>query len=135
MAAAPRHTAGPLRALPPAELVNASFSLIGAERLPALADLVRQIHAALTPNGCFAGQLLGPRDSWVAAGRRVVGLDRSALRPLLSGFRLVHLDEEESDTVTPKGEVKHWHLWHVVAAKYRDRVSSCWRRRACSPRP
>lgn len=108
--------------LPPADLVNASFSLIAIERHAVLADLLRRIHAALTPHGRFAGQLLGPRDSWVA-GRRVVGLDRPALQPLFAGFRLERLEEEEADAVTPMGEAKHWHLWHVNAVKVRAAFS------------
>ena len=103
--------------LPPADLVNASFSLITVERLPVLADLVRRIHAALTPGGRFAGQLLGSRDGWVAAGRPVVGLDPAGLLALLRDFRLERVEEEEADTVTPRGRAKHWHLWHVVARK------------------
>jgi len=105
--------------LPGADLVNASFSLIAIERYAVLADLVRRIHAALRPNGRFAGQLLGCRDSWVAAGRGVVGLDRTALATLLCDFRLERVDEEETDSVTPLGEVKHWHIWHIDAVKRR----------------
>jgi hypothetical protein len=27
------------------------------------------------------------------------------------------LDEEETDAVTPRGQTKHWHIFHVVARK------------------
>lgn len=107
--------------LPRADLVNASFSLIAIERHAVLADLVRRIHAALGQGGRFAGQLLGPKDSWVAGDRRVVGLDRPALQPLFAGFRLEWLAEEETDAVTPMGEAKHWHVWHVNAVSSSSR--------------
>ena len=103
--------------LPPAELVNASFSLVFAERQAVLEGLVRRIHAALVQGGRFAGHLLGPNDSWVRDEGRVVGLDRAGLQALLRGFRLEHLEEEEDDTITPKGKAKHWHLWHINAVK------------------
>ncbi len=103
--------------LPRADLVNASFSLIFAGRLPVLADLVRRSHAALVPQGRFAGHLLGSHDSWVRAEEPLVGLDRSGLKALFRGFALEHVEEEEADAVTPKGEAKHWHLWHVNAVK------------------
>jgi SAM-dependent methyltransferase len=103
--------------LPQADLVNASFSLIFADRLPVLADLVRRIHAALVPHGRFAGHLLGSNDSWVGAKERLVGFDRSGLLALFRGFALEHVVEEEADAVTPKGEAKHWHIWHVNAVK------------------
>ncbi len=118
--------------LPPAELVNASFSLVFVERQAVLDDLVRRIYTALVPGGRFAGHLLGPNDSWVRDDRvrdnvvrdnvvqdkgPVVGLDRAELVALLRGFHLEHLEEEEDDTITPKGEAKHWHLWHINAVK------------------
>ena len=103
--------------LPRADLVNASFSLIFAERLAVLAGLVCRIHAALVPGGRFAGHLLGAHDSWVRANDPVVGLDRQWLEALFRGFALERISEEETDAVTPKGEAKHWHLWHVNAVK------------------
>lgn len=121
--------------LPPADLVNASFSLITIERHAVLADLVRRIHAALPPHGRFAGQLLGPRDSWVAGSRLVVGLDRPALQPLFAGFWLERLAAEEVDAVTPMREAKHWHVWHINAVKRRAPVSSSPKGRACSHHP
>ena len=107
--------------LPPAELVNASFSLVFAERQAVLEGLLRRIHTALVQGGRFAGHLLGPNDSWVRAtgsgAGPVVGLDRAGLQVLLRGFRFEHLEEEEDDAITPKGEAKHWHLWHINAVK------------------
>lgn len=110
--------------LPAAELVNASFSLFSIERLAVLADLVRRIRTALVPEGRFAGQFLGPRDSWVRAGR-TIGIDRPVLGTLFGGFVLERLDEEEGDAATPHGESKYWHIWHVVAAKREGSGSRC----------
>lgn len=109
--------------LPAAELVNASFSLFLAARPAVLADHLRRIHAALVPGGRFAGQLLGPRDSWALAGQ-AVGCDRCQLLHLLAGFELERLVMEEVDAVTPKGAAKHWHIWHVNARKAALRSSS-----------
>ncbi len=102
--------------LPAADLVNASFSLFFTERSIIVEGLLRRIHAALVPGGRFAGQLLGPRDSWVTAGR-AVGCDRAQLDHLLRGFALEQLRVEEDVSVTPMGEPKHWHIWHVNARK------------------
>jgi len=101
--------------LPSADLVNASFVLF-ALRAPAQRRLFRLIAAALRPGGRFAGQLLGPRDSWARRGR-CRGWARDELGPLLSGLVIDHLIEEEEATTTPRGEAKRWHLWHVVARK------------------
>jgi hypothetical protein len=72
--------------------------------------------AAIRPGGRFAGQILGPRDSW-AARPETSSVTRDALDVLLAPFELERLEEEETDSVTPMGEAKHWHIWHVNARK------------------
>jgi trans-aconitate methyltransferase len=97
---------------PEADLVNASFSLFfcPTDAFPAL---WRKIAVSLAPGGRFAGHLLGARDSW--AGRRhVIVHDDDALGRLLAGFTVEMHDIEETDSVTPRGEAKHWHLHHLV---------------------
>ncbi len=36
---------------------------------------------------------------------------------LLDGFELELFEEEEADSVTPRGNPKHWHIFHIVARK------------------
>lgn len=100
---------------PEADLVNSSFALplCSPERFPGLWS---RIVASLKPGGRFAGQLYGPRDSWF--GREgMTFVDREALGTLLDGLDVEMLDEEEDDSTTPRGEVKHWHIFHIVARK------------------
>lgn len=96
--------------LPPVDLINASFSLffLPPAELEALWRRLRP-----TAGGRFSGQLLGPRDGWALSGR-CTGFDQTALRRLLGDWEVELLNEEESETVTPRGETKHWHLWHLV---------------------
>lgn len=101
--------------LPPADLVNASFTLFicPPERFPAL--WVR-IAAAIRSGGRFSGQFLGPRDSWI--GREgLTFLSEADARALFAGFALERFEEEIADSVTPRGKAKRWHIWHVVARK------------------
>lgn len=102
-------------ALPACALVNASFSLFACapERFPAVWG---RIEAALRPGGRFAGQLLGPRDSWAERPATTV-IARDRLDALLAGLEVERIEEEEDDSVTPQGEAKHWHIWHVNARK------------------
>lgn len=100
-------------AWPAADLVNASFALplCPPERF---AELWARLRASLLPGGRFAGQLYGERDNW--AGRPGMTVhDRDAARALLAGWTIEHFEEEETDAVTPRGEAKHWHIFHVVA--------------------
>lgn len=101
--------------LPRCDLVNASFSLFACapDAFPGVWDA---IVAALGPGSRFAGQLLGPNDSWGARPGCTV-VDRAALDRLLGGLELDALEEEETDSVTPQGEAKHWHIWHINARR------------------
>ena len=98
--------------LPPCQLVNSSFALFfcAPEAFPALWDRIRM---ALIPGGRFAGQLLGPNDSW-AARPAITVHDRAALDALLAGYTVERLEREETDAVTPRGEAKRWDIWHLV---------------------
>ncbi len=98
---------------PPAcDFINASFCLFALPR-EAFLGLWERIRSALAPGGRFAGHLLGPEDSWVVRGR-CWGVDRQELAQLAAGFTLEYLDEERCRSRTPRGEIKHWHLWHLV---------------------
>ena len=102
-------------AWPAADLVNAGFSvpLCPPDRFPAL---WRRILASLQPGGRFSGQLYGDRDEW--AGRPgITYLDRAAAERLLRDFRVELFEEEETDSVTPRGKPKHWHIFHIVAQR------------------
>ena len=101
--------------LPQCDLVNSSFALPICE--PAVFDeLWQRIRVSLLPGGRFAGQLFGPRDSW--AGRpHMTFHTRAEVKGLLDGFNIEFFEEEEDDSVTPRGEKKRWHVFHVVAKK------------------
>jgi SAM-dependent methyltransferase len=100
---------------PAVALVNASFALPLCP--PALFPaLWRKITASLALGGRFAGQLYGPRDSWAAKSDMTI-LDAEAARRLFASYDIEMFDEEETDSVTPRGTAKHWHIFHVVARK------------------
>jgi tellurite methyltransferase len=99
-------------ALPPCELVNASFCLFFCES-EAFGSLWWCVRRALRPGGRFAGQLLGPDDSW-AARPGVVTHTPAALSALLAGYGVERLERETTESVTPRGEAKRWDLWHLV---------------------
>lgn len=108
--------ADPELALPEADLVNASFTLPGCppDRFPALWSTVV---GCLRPGGRFSGQLYGDRDSWTAKHPDMTFHARPDLDALLAPFRVEMLEEEETDSVTPRGEAKHWHIFHIVIQK------------------
>ncbi len=100
---------------PEADLVNASFSLPLC-RPDGFAEVWRRIERSLPSGGRFSGQLFGERDEWCGQPG-ITHHDRAAVERLLGGFAIELLEEEETDTATPYGKSKHWHLFHIVARK------------------
>jgi tellurite methyltransferase len=97
------------------QLVNSSFAmpLCEPERFH---ELWTRIREELPTGGRFSGQWYGPRDSW--AGRPgITFLERGQAMALLDGLEIEMFEEEEADSVTPRGNPKHWHIFHIVARK------------------
>jgi tellurite methyltransferase len=100
---------------PVCDLVNSSFALplCPPESFP---GVWAKIMHSLKPGGRFSGQLYGDRDSWV--GREGMTFHtRAEARALLAGLETEMFEEEEDDSTTPRGETKHWHVFHIVARK------------------
>jgi tellurite methyltransferase len=96
-------------------LVNSSFAMPLCEP-EAFHQLWERIRDALPPGGRFSGQWYGPRDSW--AGRPgMTFVSRDDALALLAGLDLEMFEEEEDDGVTPRGNAKNWHIFHIVARK------------------
>jgi SAM-dependent methyltransferase len=99
------------------QLVNSSFAMPLCEP-EAFRDLWARIGEHLPAGGRFSGQWYGKRDSWL--GRPgITFLERDEALALLDGFDVEMFEEEEADGVTPRGNTKHWHIFHIVARKPR----------------
>lgn len=102
--------------LPPADLVNASFSIPFCppehfERLWA------QVVGTLPPGGRFAGQLFGDKDDWAGMPDRTLHTP-AQVSDLLREFEIEHWQEENRDSVVdPTAHPKRWHVFHLVARK------------------
>jgi tellurite methyltransferase len=96
-------------------LVNSSFALPLCEPED-FRRIVSDISHRLAPGGRFAAQFYGPRDSWVGRAG-ITFVSRAEAERLLEGLDVELFEEEESDGVTPRGNTKHWHIFHIVARK------------------
>jgi SAM-dependent methyltransferase len=97
---------------PRADLVWASFSLFFCDprRFPTVWG---RIGGALTPNGRFAGQLLGDHDTW-APEPDITSFTRRDAEALFDGWTIERFEEQDEDGEACAGP-KHWHLFHVIA--------------------
>ena len=96
-------------------LVNSSFAMPLCEP-QAFHRAWERIREALPAGGRFSGQWYGPRDSW-SDRPGMTFLSRDEALALREGFGLEMFDAEEADGVTPRGNAKHWHIFHIVARK------------------
>ena len=98
-------------ALPPADLVHASFSLpfCPPASFPGLWDRIR---SSIRPDGRFTGELFGDRDTWASTESHMTFFDAAGARALFDGLDVESfVEEEEDDEEMPK----HWHVFHVIA--------------------
>ncbi|REE02045.1 class I SAM-dependent methyltransferase [Marinoscillum furvescens] len=104
-----------LETLPPADLINASFSLPFCN--PAHFDqLWDTITSSLVQGGYFAGHFFGPEDDW-APNPSMIFHDTMAIEQLFRGFRIAAHKEVNKTGKTISGDSKHWHVHHLVACK------------------
>ncbi|MBT5047670.1 MAG: class I SAM-dependent methyltransferase [Rhodospirillaceae bacterium] len=100
---------------PAADLVNSSFALPLVAPLD-FPDLWDRLLGAVRGGGRISCQLYGDRDSWV--GRPgMTFFTKGGVEALLEPLDLEYFQEEEDDSVTPRGQQKHWHIFHIVARK------------------
>ena len=101
--------------LPMCNLINAGFSLPLCPK-KAFPTVWNKIVSCLRAGGRFSGQFYGDRDSW-RTNSDLTFLTREETEGYLAGLVTEFFQEEEEDSVTPRGSSKHWHIFHVVARK------------------
>lgn len=101
--------------LPESELINSSFALplVSPQDFP---DLWDKMLLALVPGGRISSQLYGDRDSWVG-NPGITFFAQSAIEALLYPLNVEYFREEEDDSTTPRGQQKHWHIYHIVVQR------------------
>ena len=75
-----------------------------------------RVRGWLKPGGVFAGQFMGPNDSW--AFRNDYSCQTLAtIQKLFEGFEFLDLNEDERDSENMPGKPSHVHIFHVIARK------------------
>lgn len=103
-----------LRALPPARLIFAGYSLpfIHPDRF---GDFWAVMLGALRRQGVLAVNLFGDRDSWADIPEWNFHNEEAA-RQLFAGLEILKFDVYDDDGQSFRGP-KHWHIYDVIARK------------------
>ena len=100
---------------PTVDLVNSSFALPLCPKTAFMA-MWQRIYDSLRVGGRFSGQLYGDRDQWFGDASNSHFTLRE-IHDLLRPYEVELFREEETDSVTPRGTAKHWHIYHIIARK------------------
>lgn len=104
-----------LTSLPPANLINASYSL-PFMNLVNFYKLWAIILILLHSGARFAGSFFGNHDSWNTKADMTL-FSREEILNLFALFKIEFFEEEEQEGTDSEGNIKHWHIFHIVAKK------------------
>lgn len=107
--------------VPPTDLIWAGLNLFLVPE-PGFSTLWAGIRAALRPGARFAGQLMGPHDSWALRPEFRSLTERAGLARL-AGL-IVEKFEVQHERGQSFGGPKHWHLFHIIARQPGDARST-----------
>jgi len=98
------------------DLVNAQYSLPFNPK-STFPKVFEKIILSLKPGGIFTGQFFGINDSWNMSRPEMTFQTKEETERLLTGLKIIELEEKEFDKKTALGEQKHWHIFNIIAEK------------------
>ena len=99
------------------DLVVANFSIPFCNRND-FNELWNKIVGSISEEGYFVGNFFGLNDSWVNIKERVVFLSKEQVLELFKdSFEIIKFQEIEKDEKTALGNMKHWHIYEIIAKK------------------
>ena len=63
------------------------------------------------------GNFFGEKDSWSEIKPQITFLTKNQVMELFEDFEIIRFKEIEKDELTGLGEMKHWHIYDVIAKK------------------
>jgi len=98
------------------DLINAQYALpfIDSEKFDVL---MKKVFASLKSGGVFTGQLFGIKDTWNKGDSGKTFHTAQEARKVFKGMKIIKFEEREFDKVTALGQLKHWHVFDIIAEK------------------
>lgn len=97
------------------DLASAMFSLPFTNPLE-FDTVFANIKKSLKKDGVFCGQFFGVHDEW-STNSKMTFHSKDQVEKLLEDLEIIRFQEEEKDDSTAMGQIKHWHIFHVIAKK------------------
>lgn len=98
------------------DLINAQFSLPFNPQ-DSFSEVFTKLKSSLKKGGIFVGQFFGPNDDWNDNRKTMTFVTKEEVATLLSDLEIIEMVEEENDTKPLVGEIKHWHIFNIIAKK------------------
>ncbi len=78
----------------------------------------KKIEKNIIKDGYFVGNFFGVKDSWKDIKKDNVFLSKEEVLKLFEkNFEIILFEEIENDKQTANGNMKHWHIFNVIARK------------------
>ena len=77
----------------------------------------KQVINSIEKDGYFVGNFFGINDEWNNGKSDLTFFDKKEIKELFNNFEILKLEEEEKDSKTGLGIVKHWHTYDIIARK------------------
>lgn len=98
------------------DLLVANYSLPFCDR-NSFHKMWKEICINIKTNGYFVGNFFGLNDEWNTKNDRRTFFSKEEVIKLFSGFEILEIKEMEKDKATAKGQMKHWHIFEIIARK------------------
>ena len=98
------------------DLVSSQFSLPFNPKA-SFTSVFTRIKQSIKPGGIFTGQFFGIHDEWNTPESNMTFLTREQVNELLRDMTVIEFSEEDKIGPTASGNLKHWHVFHVIAQK------------------
>lgn len=81
-----------------------------------LIKLIIKIKESLNENGYFLCNFFGKNDSWYG-NDKIQFYEKKEIQDFFQNFKILRLNEIETDAETAMHQMKHWHVFWIIAKK------------------
>jgi len=81
-------------------------------------NLWNTINNNIKNNGYFVGNFFGIKDEWAKTNTEMIFFTKEEVLNLFNEYKIINFKEMEKEEKTSLGNLKHWHIFEIIAKKY-----------------